>query len=237
MGFTFQGFCVAILGILPGFFLLSIRTIVAPERNQVKLQEWIASSVLTSLVLNSLVMVPFIIFITRINLNANINAVTQALYAQKLWVLGLYIAVLYIIALVGGLAGSLLAEWQPRVLAHSWRLTPISPAPNVFSDTLAITFRSKKNRGLRGQPEQMVPWLRLERAKIVIVGRLQRSSVRFDVNQPVEVFLSPAFVFEPSAVRRVASPNGMYLRVLPEDIVEILSEQGSWTPPPGALLN
>jgi Family of unknown function (DUF6338) len=230
MEFTLEGFFIATLGILPGFFLSLVKTIINPEGEKAKIEEWLATSILASLGLNLVVAALFVLFVIPIDLNKDVDHLVKQLQGQKLVVLLWYAGSLYLAALVLGVLSSLKADWRLGVLVYRWRLTPISPVPNVFNDTLEFAFRRSANLRLRGRPEQMVPWIRLRRTKVVVVGRLRRSSVRFDVDKPVEVFLSPAYIFEDSTIRGTGLPNGVYLRVLATDVVEILSAPASWIP-------
>jgi hypothetical protein len=94
---------------------------------------------------------------------------------------------------------------------------------NVFCATLEAAFRTKGNLRLHGKPEQIVPWLRLTRGNTTILGRLQRSSVKFDGDKPIEAFLSPVYTQTPRENAVIEPPNGLYLRIEASEAVEILS--------------
>jgi hypothetical protein len=231
MEFTLEGFSIATLGILPGFFLSLVKTNINPEgETGVKIEEWLGTSILASFVLNLVVGLLFLLFVIPVNLHQNFESLVKQLNDQQFILLLWYGGALYLIALVLGIASSLKANWRPRALAYKWRLTPISPARNVFNDTLESMFDRRRNLRLRDQPEQMVPWIRLRRTEVMVIGRLQKSSVRFEVDKPVEVFLCPAYIFEAITINGISSPDGVYLRVLASDVVEILSAPASWIP-------
>jgi len=57
----------------------------------------------------------------------------------------------------------------------------------------------------------------------MVIGRSRKGSVRFDVDKPVEVFLEPVFLVRGGRLTTITKPNGLYLRVMPTDLVEVLS--------------
>jgi hypothetical protein len=230
MEFTLEGFVIAVFGILPGFWVSLIRNVLNPEAERAGIGEWVAKSIIVSLVLHLLVAAIFLaIFSVSVGFNSNIVQFTGELRDQPVTIFLWYGVSVYVAASAAGIASSLLA-WRPAALAHQWRLTPISPMPNVFSDELSNRFRTKENLRLHGQPEQQVPWIRLERAEITIMGRLRRSNVQFDIEKPFEVFLSPAYLIKEGSCPILDPLDGIHLRVLPTDIVEIRSERADWMP-------
>jgi Family of unknown function (DUF6338) len=233
MEFTLEGFLIVVLGILPGFVVSVFRTILLPrtEQIQVKTEQWIAINVLGSLVLNILAGVAILKFRGGglVDFNTHLADISGKIKTQTLVEFASYFIALYSLALLFGAGSCIITITLSFFRVRPLRLTPISPL-NVFTDALAGSFRTRTNLRLRGRPEQLVPWLRLERAETVVAGRLQKSSVRFEVDEPVEVFLSPAFIFRGGAIDRVEPPSGVYLRLLTDDVVAVLSGRADWEP-------
>jgi hypothetical protein len=231
MEFTLEGYVIAVLGILPGFLASGIQNFLVPQAGRSKIGEWVATSILTSLWLNVIVSIFFLtIFSDSVSLSSNIIRFVQDLRDQPVTRFLWYGGWIYSAASVWGLVSSLLAS-RLVSLPHRWRLTPISPVPNVFTDELDSRFRTKENLRLRDRPEQDVPWIRINRVELTVIGRLRRSNVEFDIEKPFEVFLSPAYVIDKDARKTIASPDGIHLRVSPTDIVEIHSARADWVPP------
>ncbi len=234
MDVSLEGLIVGIFAVLPGFVSAAVRAAIAPG-DRSSAGEWVAGSIVASLSLNALVLLAFLP-IVGFNLGQEIHGVVQSLGHMPVRLVLGYLVVLYCLAVVWGAISGLLAEYAPRALAYRLRLTPVSPSPNVFNDTIEKLVRTEENRRLRNTPGQQVPWLRVQRDAIAIVGRLRRGSVDFEVDKPVEVFLSPAYrsgAGGPLAWLPLpgANPQGVYLRLLSTDVAEVFTARSDWTPP------
>jgi hypothetical protein len=123
------------------------------------------------------------------------------------------------------------------MLAYKFRLTPVVPEATVFREVLNRLLRTRENRRLRGDPRRQVAWLRVQRGELAILGRLRRSSSEFKPSEPLEVFLDPAYRFkqgeflEPEEnIDYGEHVRGLYLRILQDDLVEVLVAPTSWDP-------
>ncbi len=237
MSFTLESLIIVVIAILPGFLSAAVRATLKPDERP-SAGEWVASSIVASLGLNAVAFWPFVFWSGRINLALPL-ATMKGQLAQLTGEDALrYVALLYLISIVWGIASGLAGKaFTPRVLAYRLRLTPISPASNVFTDVLDRLVRTSANLRLRGNPDQQVPWLRLKRDGKLIQGRLRQSSVTFDVGEPIEVFLSPAYVFEGGSVVQPISPvadveylRGLYLRLKVDDVTEVMVAPAKWNP-------
>jgi hypothetical protein len=243
MEISLEGWIVGVLAVLPGFVSAAFRSAIAPGESSSS-GEWIAGSIVTSLVFNAITFLGLVLASTifstlgvHIPMNAPIKDIVGGLGSLPGTILLWYVAVLYgLAALWGMVSGLLVSDFAPRKLAFRLRLTPVSPHPNVFTDVLDELLNTKTNRKLRGSPRQQVPWLRVRRDKMIILGRLQNGSVDFPVDEPIEVFLSPAHLLEtatactPPVPRLSNHIHGLYLRVLPTDFVEVLVGRADWDP-------
>jgi hypothetical protein len=226
MEFSFESYLIALFGILPGFIPVLVRGLLSNDQEEMPLEKWVAISIITSMCFNAVVVTIFILFVLPIQLDTSTESFFAYLKDIKVVYLRDYGILLYALAVLWGVGTAL----KPKVLGtlvQRWRLTPISPIPNVFCDILERSFRTPKNLKLHGKPDQQVPWISITRERITIVGRLQRSSVRFDLDKPIEIYVSPAGIFTSSKVTAVEPPGGLYLRVLPTDVVELLSAPAS----------
>lgn len=240
MSFTIESLIIAIFAVLPDFVSAAIRATLKPGQTR-SAGEWVAGSIVASLFLNSVAFLIFIFLFQNIDLSKPLSELKNQLFNQTGRTALEYLACLYLVALTWGFASGLTSERvQLRVLAYRFRLTPISPTPNVFTDVLAEHIRGEANRGLSDDdPKRQVAWLRVRRDRTIIQGRVRKTSVHFSVNEPIEVFLSPAFIFESSAIveRPIRPPGaeymrGMYLRLRPDDIADVLVAPASWMPIP-----
>ncbi len=190
--------------------------------------------------MNVVAFLVFVFFFHNIDLAKPLSELKKQLSAQTGTTALEYLACLYVLALLWGFASGLSSEqFGPRVLAYRLRLTPISPATTVFVDVLSQLVGTKENRRLRDDPARhKVAWLRIRRDNRIILGRVRKSSIRFGVNEPIEVYLSPACIFEGGAPAPTINPpgaeyvRGMYLRLRPDDVADILVARASWTPIP-----
>ncbi len=223
MEFTLQGFMIAALGILPGFVPSFVNTLLSNESEELETDRWIATSIIASMVLNAIVATMFLLWFLPIPLSTDISKFVDELQKLPVNALVFYGVCLYAVAAIWGLARALTPKLRVGALSYRWRLTPISPVQNVFCATLDLIFRTEANLHLHGRPEQVVPWLRLTRNGTTIIGRLRRSSVKFDGDKPIETFLSPAFTSSEKEVAVIEPPDGLYLRVEASEAVAILS--------------
>jgi hypothetical protein len=221
--FTLQGFLIAVLGILPGFVPSFVHTALSNQSEQLETERWLATSIIASMVLNAVVAMVFLVWFLPIPLNTGIGAFIESLQKLPVNELILYGGSLYAVAALWGLFRALTPRLKVGDLAHRWRLTPISPVQNVFCATLEVVFRTRKNLRLHGRPEQIVPWLRLTRGDTTILGRLRRSSVKFDGDKPIEAFLTPAYTQNAKETGVIEPPDGLYLRIEASESVTILS--------------
>lgn len=223
MEFTLQGFLIAVLGILPGFVPSFIHTALSNQSEELETERWLATSIIASMVLNAIVAMIFLLWFLHIPLNTDVSTFIGALKKLPVNELVWYGGSLYAAAVLWGLFRALTPKLNLGSLAHRWRLTPISPVQNVFCATLEAEFRTKKNLRLHGRPEQIVPWVRLSRGNTTILGRLCRSSVKFDGDKPIEAFLSPVYTQTPRETAVIEPPDGLYLRIESSEAVEVLS--------------
>jgi hypothetical protein len=221
--FTLQGFLIAVLGILPGFVPSFVHTLISNQSEELETERWLATSIIASMVLNAVVAAVFLAWLLPIPLGTDISAFINALQKLPVSQLVLYGGSLYAVAVLWGLLRALTPRLNLGELAHRWRLTPISPVQNVFCASLEAAFRTKGNLRLHGKPEQIVPWLRLTRGNTTILGRLRRSSVKFDGDKPIEAFLSPVYTQNPMETVVIEPPDGLYLRIEASEAVELLS--------------
>jgi hypothetical protein len=234
MEFKPEDLLIAVFGVLPGFVSSAVRQTIAPVGSS-SAGEWVARSMVASMAFNLVAAVIFSACFLPDFFSGKVGEIEVSLHDMPRWGVLVYLGVLYGLAIVWGATAGLNAGLSPRLLAYRLRLTPISPTSNVFNAVLENLVRTRENLQLRGKPELQVPWLRVERADKVVIGRLMSGTVGFKLDQPIEVFLSPALVLnDGSASKREILVNdgrqlrGLYLRVRPEDVVEIFTARADW---------
>lgn len=232
--FTLETFVVAIFAILPGFICAAARSILKPDE-QISAGEWIAQSLVTSLVMNVIAILLFIPFHRDLDLSISIVSFAKTVKDQTGFTALEYTATLYLLAVTWGVLGGFASrDYGLRLLAYRFRLTPITPASNVFGNVLKELVRTPENLSLAGDPRRKVPWLRFQRKGVVVFGRVLDCSVRFEVNEPIEIFCSPAHLLDEARENFVGEAQegvrGLYFRILPDDIVEVLTMPAAWTP-------
>ncbi|MCK9914115.1 DUF6338 family protein [Microbacteriaceae bacterium K1510] len=239
MSLSIEALIIAVFAILPGFGSAAVRATLKPQQSP-SAGEWVAGSVVASLFLNAIAFLLFSLLFRSIYLDQPLSVLGGQLLAQSGWTALGYLTFLYLLALVWGLISGFAGEkFEPRVLAYRLRLTPISPRPTVFTDVLTDLLGSAENRARRGQPDQEVAWLRMHRDGKLILGRIGNTSVNFGTGDPIEVYLSPGYVFAGGMVIEAygrgadVRQRGLYLRLRAEDIADILVAPASWTPVPG----
>lgn len=234
MEFKPEDLLIAVFGILPGFVSSAIRQTFAPAESS-SAGEWVARSMVASMTFNLVAAIIFSLCFLPEFFSGKVGEIDVSLRDMPRWGVLVYLGVLYGLAIAWGAIAGLNADLAPRLLVYRLRLTPISPTSNVFNAVLERLVRTRENLRLRGKPALLVPWLRVERADKVVIGRLTSGTVAFDLDKPIEVFLSPAVVLKDgSAVERETLANdgrqlrGLYLRVRPEDVVEIFTARADW---------
>jgi hypothetical protein len=234
MAFTLEALVVAVFAILPGFISAAARSSLTPTE-RASVGEWVAGSIVTSLVINVIAMFLFVQFHKEIDLNKSIGELVDIVKNQSGSTALEYMTVIYSLAVTWGVLGGLESgNYAPRVLAYRFRLTPVAPVPNVFEGVIGRLVRTPENPCLAGDPKQKAPWLRVQRKGIIVFGRLRDSSVDYEVNEPIEVFVSPAYLLGDARENFVRYPReevrGLYFRILPDDIVEVLTMSADWVP-------
>lgn len=239
MDLKLEALIVGLFAVLPGFLSAAVRATIG-ARARSSTGEWVAGSVVASLVLNAMAVTVFMAgVVVDFDLSQPVGQLGEPLGKLETRLVLFYLGALYLLALIWGATSGLAIDYAPRVLAHRLRLTPVSPAPNVFNDTLEKLTGTAENEKLLGEPAHRVPWLQVRRKDVVLLGRLRRGSVDFGVDAPVEIFLAPAFRMGDAGPVAWEDPpgadrHGVYLRLLPSDLVEVLTARVDWTPRPGA---
>jgi hypothetical protein len=234
MEFTFESLVIAIFAILPGFVRTAARLVISPDTEKAT-GEWVASSIVGSLVLNAILLPILAGPLLHVNIGGDAETIHQALAKVSGWGVLKYMGALYAFAVVSGMAGGALAGYSPRELAYRLRLTPISPMPNVFNAACEEVGQSAAAAASSGGQDRL--WIRVHRENTVILGRLRKTSVDFDVDKPIEVYLARATVHQKGyrlTPRRVVKERfeGLYFRILPDDLVEVLLASADWDPDP-----
>lgn len=240
MEFSLEGLIIAVFAILPGFVSGAVRLQLDPTEKAAT-GEWVAVSIVTSIVLNGVIFLPFVMFGHWIDFGRAVQDLGAQLGVISGWQALAYLGVLYLLAIVWGILSALIGAGQRhRLLGYRFRLTPVSGLPNTFIDAIDSLVSTRANRRLRGDAAQQVPWLRVLRSDLTILGRMTKSSDQFALSEPPEVFLDPAYIFN----NRTVAPRendvdypagifkGLYLRLKPEDVVEVLVARADWTPQP-----
>lgn len=237
MQFTSESLLVAIVAVLPGFISAAVHAQLDPDKTS-SAGAWVAESVVTSLFLNALALCVFIILTSGIDLDRDVKDFASQLGATSGWRAVQYLATLYVFALLwGAFSGAFGAKWGKRLFGYRLRLTPVSGVKNPFIDALDDLVHTPGNLRLRGDPEQQVPWLRVQRADMVILGKMQQSSEQFEWTDPIEIYFSPAYVFKDGKIleREPGIPyhrylRGLHVRARPEDVIEVLVAPARWDP-------
>jgi len=230
-----ESLLVGLFALLPGFLSSAVRSVFATEESSTT-AAWTVTSVLTSLVLNAFSLVPcFFLVGPPLDFSDSIQDISSGVASLSGWTVLTYLGVVYFLALAWGLTSGLARHYSPRHLAFLNHLTPIAPEPDVFHRSLGKVFRTKENMAKRGKDEQLVPWLKIDAGNRVVFGRLQTSNTRIHQDKPIEVYLAPAFSNESSSLvphsgGDGASSVGFYLRIRPEQVIEIFSAREDWRP-------
>ena len=164
MDVSLEGLVIGVFAVLPGFLAAAIRAVTARPQH-VSTGDWLAGSVVASLVLNALVFGLFAIFSPVVELDRGIGTLGDAFGGISGWLALEYLAALYGAAIGWGFVSGLAADYAPRALAYRLRLSPVAPAPNVFSDSIDRLVGSRDNRRLAGQPAPQVAWGVMRRGK------------------------------------------------------------------------
>ena len=233
MDITVEGILVATLMILPGFAASSVQRAFIGQKGSEA--QWIAVSALRSLVLNALTAIALTLAVKIIYWDLPVNDLSSQLSLLTVRQVGLYLLVLYALAISHGLAFGLLWKYGPTVAFRiGW--TPVSPYEDVFTDALDSVFGSKENRKLSGDSKQKIPWLWVNlEAKIEVLGALKRSSVDIEQDKPFEIFLQPVYTRgQGGCWEKLETPYGTeavgaHIRIEPKTPVFVFSAPRNWS--------
>jgi Family of unknown function (DUF6338) len=240
MNFSITGLALALFLILPGYLATLLEHWVTPGIKPPRIGDWIAMSVLRSLVLNAVALPLWLVYTgpeQTVPWDDKLADAWWVASSLKLSQVRDYLISLYGLATLQGLlVGMAIKQWKGLSWALRW--TSISPYEDVWNDILSENFRNKKNLALRGTPALRRAWLKLAlNDGHVIIGRMRRSSITIDKEKPIEVFLAPGYVFNEQCRMVEALGDltgcdkvGFYLRVSAQTPVEIVSARDDWHP-------
>lgn len=235
MAMTYEGLVVGLLALLPGFVSGRIRSAMGLH-GPTSTAKWMLLSIVSSLAMNAFVIMGFLAAGSGQGLaESNPAELRQRIEGLTLASSATYVGVLYAVAVAWGVLPKLAPAMNPRMAVYLSRLTPVSPAPDVFNEGFSELFRSKQNLRLRGTGCMNEPWVRVAVEGRLLFGRVRYTSARVDVDKPIEMFLAPAcFVVStddlPTLVesKRIRGKGddhrkAIYLRIRPEQAVEVFS--------------
>jgi hypothetical protein len=235
MGMSLESLFVGLFAFLPGFLCSSVRSVFTKEESSTT-AAWTVTSVLISLAMNAVSFVVYIwLFGPAFDSSDSIQEISSGVASLSVSTIVDYLCLVYIFAFAWGLITGLARHYSLRHLAFLYRLTPIAPERDVFHRTLGQLFRTKDNMAKRGNNDQLVPWLKIDAGNRVMFGRLRSSNNVIHQDKPIEVYLAPAFSIENSSLvphsgGNGASSAGFYLRIRPEQVIEIFSARADWRP-------
>jgi hypothetical protein len=237
MGLTWENLLIALIAVLPGFVSAGLHAQLNP-RHKSSPGAWVAESVVSSLFLNAVALCVFLTVRDGVNLDDVVKDFGKQLGATTGRQALQYIGILYAAALLWGVTSGVLAtRFERRIFGYRLRLTPTTLQKNPFHDVLDALVRTPANRKLRGRPEQLVPWLRVQRGDMVVLGRMRQSSDEFEWGEPIEVYLFPSFVFKAGKLTQRENDidyrdyfRGLHMRVRLDDIAEVFVAPASWDP-------
>ena len=233
MNIGLESLIVGLFALLPGFVSAGVRNILAPRVSQSP-AGWAVGSIVTSLFLNAAILAgALLLHLAELDLSEPAEMLDEALKALPVRTVAVYLAALYVLALVWGIISGLLDEYAPQRLVYLTRLSPVSPETSVFTQAFSEIYRTKENLARRGSGEMMVPWLRIETEGGTVVGRLRFSS--FVIDENCEVFLRPARYLHDSDAQAPGptadlTRQGLYMRITKDRVVEVFSAKENWEP-------
>ncbi|MEK0082469.1 DUF6338 family protein [Benzoatithermus flavus] len=241
MDLSVTGLSLGAFLVLPGYWASTLQIWCAGATQAEGAGEWLAMSLLRSIALNAIAL-PLALLLPGLSvsvpLDASIEKVGQAIVALPVITFLRYAGVLYALATLQGLAFGLLQRWT-KGLAWAFGWTSMTPYEDVWNDVLSERFRSAENLARKGTASLLCPWLRLTLPDgRVILGRMQRSSVRIEQDKPIEVYLEPVYRLDAGSrtIRSLAhdlvgaTDEALYLRLEPGTAVEIIPAVAGWRP-------
>jgi hypothetical protein len=227
MNVDFQQLAVALIMLVPGFITTSIQRAFAPRRFASD-AHWVVSSLLIALPLNFLAMLPFWVMHLPAAATLRLRDLPESARNVSAGAALTYVLVLYSLALVVGLLVGRFPGLRLRALLNRARVVSFAEHPSVWDRIFDV----------RRPKDRPTTWLciRAEHGKLVF-GHLRNSSEHIDRQHPFEIYLEqphewlygrwvPMEIDAP--LRRKA--DGVYLRILPAQLVELYFVADGWKP-------
>ena len=225
MNIGLQQLAVALIMLVPGFITTSIQKAFMPRRFGSDLH-WTVSSLMIALVLNLLVLFPFVLMWRPKIFGLTLKGVSQ-IDDITVTVVLVYTLILYAAAvLLGFLLGSF-PKLRLRALLNKAGVTGFAPDPSVWDRIFSK----------RRPPDRPITWLCLRLGDgHALLGHLRHSSEYIDMDKPFEVYLEHPYEWKDKHWVRLeshsigAKADGIYTRVLPEQVVEFYFAKEGWKP-------
>jgi len=226
MNINLQQLLVALFLLVPGFISTEILKSFLPKKYETDFQ-WVVSSLLISIVLNALLVFLFFMFgeYQRGTKIAEASAIAKEIGFSEL---GLYILSLYGLALLWGTLSGVFPNLGVKGLLNRYKLIPYARNPSVWDRVFEV--RRPRNRP--------VTWLKYKIDEKIYLAHLCHSSTHIDMDKSFEIYVNKVHFYENNSwVPLSVSSNskdilcdGMYLRMVPERIVELYFTAKEWSP-------
>jgi hypothetical protein len=225
MNIGLQQLAVALIMLVPGFIATSIQKAFAPRRFSSDLH-WTVSSLMIALILNLVVLFPFILIWRPKVFGFTLKAVSQ-IDDITITVVLIYVLILYAVAIALGALLGFFPKLRLRAVLNSAGLTGFAQDPSVWDRIFSK----------RRPPDRPITWLCLRLGDgHVLLGHLRHSSEYIDMDKPFEVYLEDPYEWKDKHWIRLethslgARADGIYTRILPEQVVEFYFAKKDWKP-------
>ncbi len=225
MQFSVEQLIVALLLLVPGFFLTAAEEVFQPRRFSTTYHRTVAS-LLWSLIINLIALLLYAWLSEAIQLGSSASQLKEAVHDQPATHWLAYLGGVYVFSILVGTLLGLFPQCRPRHIANRIGLARVSSHDSVWNAIF----------GKQRPSNKPITWLKVSRKNgPTFFGHLRHSTARVDLGRPIEIYLSPVFVenngvLMPAEGAMGASAEGVYLWLEASTSVEFYFADAAWKP-------
>ena len=227
MSVNLQQLLVALVMLVPGFIVTRIQRGFRPTRFPSQF-EWFVSSILHGVVLNAALLFAVLWFVPDYRSTTLLDASEKL---QKLSVQGavFYLTVLYLFAVAWGAVSGRFSFLELRAITNRLGLTPYAEHSSVWARIFDKQVPANRS----------AIWIRFDGDDgAQCLGRLRHSSEVVELDKPIELYLSPLYVFSDESeswdISRLSKTgeksDGCYMRLTSDSAAQFLFREQDWAP-------
>ena len=226
MDINVQQLLVSLFLLVPGFISTEIQKSYTPKKYETDFH-WVVSSLLTSLVLNAILIFLILLF-GDYRIDTKLTEVSSLAKEISLLIVGLYIFVLYGVSVLWGILSGAYPLLGLKAFLNHFGIVPYAQNPSVWDRIFEV----------RRPKDRPITWLKFNQGNAVYLAHLCHSSTHVEMDKSFEIYVDRVHRHENNKWVPLGfgqNPDhipcdGLYFRITPESFIELYFQNKSWDP-------